>query len=125
MIIYFVFMGIHENLPIYKKALDLAVYIETIVMNFSRYHKYAIGTELRNSSRKLLLLIAKANQVKDKKDLLLELRDNITEVKNIIRICKELKVFRSFKSYEFATRLTIDVAKQCEGWLRSQNLSPL
>ena len=118
-------MGIHENLPIYKKALDLAVYIETIVMNFSRYHKYAIGTELRNSSRKLLLLIAKANQVKDKKDLLLELRDNITEVKNIIRICKELKVFRSFKSYEFATRLTIDVAKQCEGWLRSQNLSPL
>jgi hypothetical protein len=118
-------MSIHENLPIYKKALDLVVYIETVVANFSRYHKYTIGTELRNSSRRILLLIAKTNYAKDKRELLLETRDNIAEVKIIIRICKEIKAFRSFKSYEFCTRLTVDVAKQCEGWLKSQNPSPL
>ena len=35
-------MALHENLPIYKKALDLAVYVEMVVKNFSRYHKYTI-----------------------------------------------------------------------------------
>jgi len=114
----------HENLPIYKKALDLAVYIEIIVSNFSRSHRYTIGTDLRNSSKKILLLIAKANCAKDKKGHLLELRDSIEEVKILIRICKELKVFRSFASFERISRLTIDAARQCEGWLRSQNSRP-
>jgi len=114
-------MSLHENLPIYKKALDLTIYIETVVSNFSRYHKYTVGTDLRNSSRRILLLIARANGAKDKKVRLLEARDSIEEVKILIRICKELKVFRSFTSFEHITRLTIDVAKQCEGWLRSQN----
>jgi len=114
-------MRFHENLPIYKKALDLAIYIETIVRGFPRYHKYTIGADLRNSSRKTLLLIARANSVKDKKECLLEVRDNIEEIKTLIRISRELKVFRSFKSFECIARLTMDVARQCEGWLRSQN----
>ena len=118
-------MSFHENLPIYKKALDLAVYIETIAGNFSRAHKYTIGTDLRNSSKKALLLIARANCAKDKKECLLELRDSIEEIKILIRVSKELKVFRSFTSFEHITRLTMDVAKQCEGWLRSQNPPPL
>jgi len=114
-------MSFHENLPIYKKALDLAIYIETIVKDFSRYHKYTIGADLRNSSKKILLLIARANYAKDKKERLLEVRDNIEEVKTLIRISKELKAFHSFKSFEYVSRLTIDVARQCEGWLKSQN----
>ncbi len=36
-------MAYYENLPIYKKSLELAVYIENVVRNFSRYHKYTIG----------------------------------------------------------------------------------
>jgi len=38
---------LYENLPIYKSALDLCVYIETIVQGFERYHKYTIGEDLR------------------------------------------------------------------------------
>jgi len=118
-------MALHENLPIYKKALDLAVYVEMVVKNFSRYHKYTIGADLRNSSRKILLLIAKANCAKDKKERLLEVRDNVEGLKILIRIFKELNVFRSFKSFEHITRLTVDVARQCEGWLKSQNQGSL
>jgi len=29
-----------EPLPTYKGALDLTIYVEKIVGNFSRYHKY-------------------------------------------------------------------------------------
>lgn len=40
-------MAQYEHLPIYKKAYDLALYFEKIVRNFSRYHKYTLGTEMR------------------------------------------------------------------------------
>ena len=113
--------SLYENLPVYKKALDLTVYFENIVSNFSRYHKYTIGTELRNLSRKILVLIAKANIRRERKNALQETLEKLEELKILIRICKEIKAFRSFKSYEFATRSTVEVAKQCEGWLRSQN----
>ena len=41
----------YEHLPIYKQAMEVAVYFEKIVAGFSRYHKYTLGTELRNKSR--------------------------------------------------------------------------
>ena len=44
-------MAQYEHLPIYKAAFDLNLYVEQIVRNFSRYHKYTLGTELRERSR--------------------------------------------------------------------------
>jgi hypothetical protein len=43
-------MARYEHLPIYKKAMDLAVHMEQIVRNFSRCHKYTLGSELRSMS---------------------------------------------------------------------------
>jgi len=40
-----------EHLPIYKQAYDLCLYLEQVVQGFSRYHRYAIGLDLRNTSR--------------------------------------------------------------------------
>ena len=57
---------LYENLPIYKSALDFCVYIEKIVKNFERYHKYTIGEDLRNRSKELLFTIHKANRQKTK-----------------------------------------------------------
>ncbi len=47
----------YTNLPIFKQALDLNVYIEETVRNFSRFHKYGIGTELREKTREVLYAI--------------------------------------------------------------------
>lgn len=70
-------MALHESLPIYKKALDMAVYFEKIVRNFSRYHKYTVGSELRNLSKEIVILI---------------------------KIVKEIKAFRSFRSFEYSIK---------------------
>ena len=93
----------------------MTVYFENIVRNFSRYHKYTVGTELRNLSRRILVLIAKANIRRERISTLAEALQSLEELKILIRICKEIKAFQTFKSYEFATRLTIEVARQCEG----------
>ena len=34
-------MARYEQLPIYTKAMELSVYLEGVVANFSRYHNYA------------------------------------------------------------------------------------
>ena len=44
-------MARYEHLPIYRDALNLAVHFEKMVAGFSRYHKYTLGTEMRNASR--------------------------------------------------------------------------
>ena len=37
----------YTNLPIFKVSLDLAVYLDSIVKNQDRYHRYTIGSDLR------------------------------------------------------------------------------
>ena len=36
-------MAKYDHLPIYKKAMELMVFLENAVRGFSRYHKYSIG----------------------------------------------------------------------------------
>lgn len=116
-------MSLYENLPVYKKALDLTVYFEKIVRHFDKYHKYTVGSELRNLSRNILVLIAKANTKFGRKENLQEALEKLEEFKILVRLCKEIKAFHNFNSFEFATKEVIEVAKQCEGWLRSENSS--
>ena len=116
-------MAHYENLPVYKAALDLTIYVEKIVQFFSRYHKYTVGTDLRNAARRVLILVSKANIKQDRVEALMEALEKLDELKILVKLCKELKVFRSFKSFEFATKSIVEVSKQCEGWLKSQNSS--
>ena len=113
-------MAHYENLPIYKKALELAVYIENIVRGFSRYHKYTIGSDLRNLSRSLAALVIKANSMRDKISVITELRDKSEEMKLMIMIGKEVKAFNSFKQFQNAASLSVEISRQSEGWLKSQ-----
>jgi hypothetical protein len=64
-----------EHLPIYKSAYDLCLYFEQVVRNFSRYHKYSIGADLKDGSRKVLKLVVRANSRREKEQILLELRE--------------------------------------------------
>lgn len=113
---------LYQNLPVYKKIQDLTIHLENVVKNFNRHHRYCIGTELRNLSMRILILVAKANSKKDRSDCLKEAINLLEELKIVIRVCREIKCFKSFRSFEYASKLVVDLLKQCEGWLKkSQN----
>jgi hypothetical protein len=111
-------MARYEHLPIYKKAMDLTVYFEKIVRNFSHYNKYTLGSELREKSRQIVELIIKANSTRERLPLLHELRERLEGLKVLIRICKEVKAFHSFNSFVYASDLVVDISRQNEGWIR-------
>lgn len=113
-------MARYEHLPIYKKALDLTIYFEEIVRRFSRYQKYTLGTELRVKSREIVELIIKANSIREKLPMLLDLRDKLEGLKVLVRICKEVKAFHNFNSFEYAITMLVELSRQNEGWMRGQ-----
>jgi len=112
-------MARYEHLPIYKQAMDVAVHFEKVVAGFSRYHKYTLGSELRTKSHEVVALIVKANAARDRQTELLRLREALDELLILVRLAKEVRAFRSFKSFQFATEQVVTVCRQNEGWLRS------
>ena len=118
------FMAQYENLPIYKQAMDLAVYVEKIVAGFSRYNKYTLGAEMRVLAHRILVLISKANTQQEKGPVLLELREKLEELKILARISMELRAFAKLNSFEYLVKTVVELARQNEGWLRSQKPRP-
>lgn len=91
-------MARYEHLPMYKKAMDLAVHMEQIVRNFSRYHKYTLGSGLREKSREVVEVIIRANSRVEKLSRLVELREKLEGLQVLLRIAKEVRAFASFNS---------------------------
>ena len=83
-----------DFVPIYKQALDVAVYFERAVAGFSRYHKYTLGTELRNQSREIVGRVIRANSARDKQPELLMLRERLEALLVTMRIAKEVQAFK-------------------------------
>ena len=86
-------MAKYEHLPIYKAAFDLLLYFEKVVGNFSRYNKYTHGSALRDITREIVMLIIRANNIRDRMVVLEEVRIKLEELKVVIRICKEVRAF--------------------------------
>jgi len=112
-------MARYEHLPIYKKALETAVYLQEVIRNFSRYDKYSVGADLKDLSRQILRLIVRANSALDKREVLSELVENCEMLKITLVFAKEVKAFNNFKSFQQASGLAVQLCRQSEGWLKS------
>lgn len=113
-------MAQSEHLPIYKATYDLCLHFERVVHGFARYHKYSLGTDLRDGARRILKLVVRANARRDKASVLLQIREEVEQLKVLLRLGNDVKAFSNFNSFEHAIGLVVDIAKQNEGWLKSQ-----
>jgi hypothetical protein len=111
-------MARYEHLPIFREAYDLAVHMEKTVRNFSRYHKYTLGNDLRDKSRSVLEKIVEANNARDRAPRLLELRQELESFKVTARLCQDSGGFSSTRSYMNVAERITTIARQNEGWLR-------
>jgi hypothetical protein len=106
--------------PIYREAKNLVVLIEQVVRQFSRYHRYTLGTDLRLQAMQLLRLVHKAwrdksNQSKHLKNLVWAIDD----LKLTLQTAKECHALTSFAQFEHLAQQTRSIGKQCGGWLKT------
>ena len=111
-------MARYEHLPIYRAAFDLAVHVEKLVRGFSRYHKYSLGTELRERSREILARIIDANHSRDRAARLEQLRGDLENFKVVVRLCHESGGFASTRACLYVAEQVVEFSRQNEGWLR-------
>jgi hypothetical protein len=113
-------MARYEHLPIFKNAYDLALDLDKRVHGFSRFHKYSIGEDLRAVIREALKLIIKANNVGDKRPVLLDLRWQLEYLKVLLRLAYDSGAFPTGKKgYLFTAEKAVELARQNEGWLKA------
>jgi|SRR5208283_837350 len=90
-----------------------------MVKGFSRYHKYTLGTDVRNQSREIARLVIRANSQTDKSGALHLMRDTIEDMKITIHLCKKVKAFKNFNTFRVLAEAVSDMSRQCEGWIKS------
>ncbi|MBI5591015.1 MAG: four helix bundle protein [Deltaproteobacteria bacterium] len=67
------------------------MHIEKIGRSFSRYHKYTLGTDLRNKTRAVLEKIIEANDTPDLTEYLMGLRQQLENLKVLFRLRHDIK----------------------------------
>lgn len=112
-------MARYEHLPIWATAMQLAVRLERSVARFPRYHKYALGAELRRSAQALLGAVMRAARATEQRAAELErLVLIIEQLKTQLALAREIRAFASFNEFAEAADAAVSLGKQGEGWLR-------
>lgn len=116
-------MALHTSLPIYKVAYDLLGMATDYVIHMPRPIKTALGNRVTKLCVDMVLLIAKANSVRDKGPHLATLLECTDELNILLRLCRD-KRFISIGQYAKAIELTASVGKQANGWRKTHGMSP-
>lgn len=101
--------------------MSLAVLLEQAVRRFARYHKYALGQDLRRSAHRVCLQVARANDAagaEARTQALDALVRGVEEVKTLLALALELGAFASFNDFAQASELAVSLGKQSGGWRR-------
>ena len=119
-------MAHYRHLPVWKAAMDLAVHLEHAVRRFGktpsppRYHKYTLGTELRQTAQRLCRWVARANNASGdaRYKALDQLVLAVDEMKTLLTLAPEMRAFANFNEFAQSTDLVVVLGKQSGGWRR-------
>ncbi len=107
-------MQYQNRFPIYRDTTRLVMEIEQMVAKFPRYHKYALGSEMRTTAYDLLIAITYSINNKATRRQSVKKAHNLSEVLKIkIHLAKNITNL-SFKLFEILATLTISISKQCK-----------
>jgi hypothetical protein len=112
----------HEAPTVVKLAERLLVEIEQAVRRFPRYHKYAVGAELRAQMRDVVRCANRAwRDMQGRDRWLSQLSYAVDDLKLSLQLAKQVQAFTSFKQFEALARLVSDLGRQCGGWCKQHS----
>lgn len=111
----------YRQLPLWCDAQRLLLEVEQAVRGFSRYHKYSLGSELRQQTMNICRLVARAAQeqsVQRRLNMVEQLVWEVEDFKIRLQLGKELEVFTSFAQFQRLVELAVALGKQSGGWCK-------
>jgi hypothetical protein len=115
--------------PVYRDVRRLLVHTEAMVQQFSRYHKYTVGTDLRQQAMRLMRGVHRAAY--DREHLPDHVRNLVwwvDDYKLTLQLAMDVGAFRQgargqshFAAFETAVELAAVIGKQCGGWHQAIN----
>lgn len=111
---------VQPGLPtICRDANRLLLAVEQCVRNFSRYHKYQVGADLRQQAMHLARLAQRAWRDRaQQRQHVAQLVWAVDEFKLTLQLAKTVQAFASFAQFEACARLAVQLGKQSGGWHR-------
>ena len=109
----------YRQTPLWRDASRFLVAVERAVVQFPRYHKYAIGAELRRQARDICRTVARATQCADvsqRARLLEQLVWLVEDTKMSVQLAKELEAFASFAQFQGLAEQAVTLGRQSGGW---------
>lgn len=108
------------ELPRIAKVADrVLVMVEQAVRTFPRYHKYAIGADLRREAMRVFRAVDRAWREPQRRVMRLrELSLAIDDLRLTLQAAMKVDAFRSFGQFDAIARQVTDLGRQCGGWLK-------
>ncbi|HPH69832.1 MAG TPA: four helix bundle protein [Kofleriaceae bacterium] len=109
----------YQKLPLWRDANNLLAEVERAVREFPRYHKYAIGTDLRRQAMDICRAIARAAQSDSPVQRCAwveRLVFFVEDFKTTVQLAKTVRAFASFAHFQRMAELAVAIGKQSGGW---------
>ncbi|MCI5147797.1 MAG: four helix bundle protein [Candidatus Electrothrix sp. AR3] len=109
-----------ERLPIWRDANRLLLELEQAVRQFSRYHKYTVGTDLRRQAMYICRMLVRSLSAEEGQRLhqVRQMRHAVDDIKVMIQLAQEIKAFQNFRQFELISGLAVAIGKQGGAWYR-------
>ena len=108
-------MATYDNLPVYKVSYDLLVNLFQLCRSMQRDYRYTLGESIKNELVALMLNIFRANCREQKRDLIIQARENLEIVRLLLRLINELRQI-SLKEFISANEKIESISKQLVAW---------
>jgi hypothetical protein len=109
----------HHLPPIVLLSKRFLFEVEQAVRGFPRYHKYALGADLRRHAMQVAVLCHRAWRDRGRVEQWVDrLVWAVDEIKVALQLGSEIRAFRSFAVFEQLIRTAEDIGRQAGGWKR-------
>lgn len=116
-------MALHTSLPIYKVAYDLLSAATDVTRSVPRDYK-SLGSMIREECIEIVILIARANEARDKVPHLDALLEHLRVTELLLRLSRDKRLIANGQ-YAKVVELTTSVGKQANGWRKHSAASPV
>jgi hypothetical protein len=108
-----------EKTSLWRDSTRCVVLIEEAVRTFPKYHKYALGADLRRQAITVCRLVLRAYSDRDTRRQHVErLVVAVDDLKLLVQLAKEVKAFKSFSQFQLIAELSVGVGRQSGAWLK-------